>query len=138
MSKVDKNIIDKKLLLDYRNKYKTQVNEFKKLYNDIKELNTQNNKLQVEYDQLIVGYNKTKDYCNKLGKNFVGTAPVISKMYKDNIIPIYSDYEPRKLKVSSKWLDNKELKTLEEYKSLERKRSKVEIGPDPAKSWIAY
>ena len=55
------------------------------------------------------------------------------------MLPIFSDYKPRKLKVPTKWLDDKELKTLEEYKSLERKRSGIkDLGPDPARSWIAY
>jgi len=139
LEKVKNNTYAKKDLLEYRDKYKKQIYEFKKLYDDIKILSSQNNRLQIEYDHLRKKYNDTKVYCNKLDKNLVGVGESIKKIYREEIASIYVNEDPIELNVDRRWLDDKEVKTVDYYKSLQRKQSTMsDLPADPAMKWPVY
>jgi len=120
LNKTNNNLLLKKDLLEHRENYKKQINQFNKLFNDIKILTEENNKLENDYIKLRQNNYEIDKYCNTL-KNTLGDVDKdIIELYKEQIIPIYSNHTPAKLTVDETSLDKNKKITLEYYKNLRR------------------
>ena len=137
LKKVDDNTNSKKELLKYREEYKKKIFEFKKLYNEIKRLNNEEKEANIKYVQLTKNYNNTVDYCNKLDNNLEGIENNVIKKYNNSIVSIYKDQpEITIAQKYKKWLNADEVKSLEYYKNLARKKSGVaDLPVDPSTRW---